>query len=98
MTEENIAKIASNHVETGQSYKSYSALCSFIGIEPKKGGKERKYQEKRLKCYFDWQKVEGSHKLIITETYYDNPKPYEDGRNGRKTTLTNGPMQQLLTI
>ena len=38
----------------------------------------------------------GSNRLVITETFYDDPKLFEDGRKGAHLTRLNGMMQNLI--
>lgn len=98
MTPQELKNIEINKVTVGQSFKTFNALCKSVGVEPKKGGKERKYIEKRLRCYFDWEKAEHSSKVTISAVYYDNPKAYEDERRGIHTTDENRLMQYLVLL
>ena len=92
----NIDNIASyQQVAVGQEFKSYSALCEYIGISVTKG-KQRQLDQRRLQCYFTWEKVAGSNRLVITDTFYDAPKPYEDNRKGIHTTELGEMMQSLI--
>lgn len=92
----NIDNIASyQQVAVGQEFKSYSALCEYIGI-PVTKGKQRQLDQRRLQCYFTWEKIAGSNRLVITDTFYDAPKPYEDNRKGIHTTELGEMMQSLI--
>ena len=82
-------------VNIGQEFKSYSDLCSYIGI-PVTKGKQRQLDQRHLQCYFTWEKIAGSNRLVITETFYDAPKPFEDNRKGIHTTEFGGVMQNLI--
>lgn len=93
-----IKNIEKNKVAVGQVFASFKALCEFVGVKPKSGGKERKYIEKRLRCYFEWEKAEGSNRLTISAVFYDAPRPYEDERRGIHTTVENEPMQYLVLL
>lgn len=59
-------------------------------------GKQRQLDQRHLQCYFTWEKVAGSNRLVITETFYDDPKPFEDGRKGEHLTRLNKMMQNLI--
>ena len=98
MNRQAMERLEENRVAIGQSFSSFNALCRFLGIVAKKGGRERKYIEKRLRCYFDWERLPSSNRLIITEVFYDNPKPYVDERRGIHTTAENEPMQNLILL
>lgn len=98
MDVQEIKNIEKNKVAVGQVFASFKALCEFVGVKPKSGGKERKYIEKRLRCYFDWEKAERSRELTISAVFYDNPRPYEDERRGVHTTVENEPMQYLVLL
>lgn len=95
MTSGTFLKIAANPVEIGQEFKSYVALCTHIGI-PATTGKQRQLDQRHLQCYFTWEKVAGSNRLVITETFYDAPKPFEDKRQGIHTTELGGMLQGLI--
>ena len=82
-------------VNIGQEFKSYSDLCSYIGI-PVTKGKQRQLDQRHLQCYFTWEKIAGSNRLVITDTFYDAPKPFEDNRKGIHTTEFGGVMQNLI--
>ena len=87
--------IMTHQVKKGQKFESYAALCAYIGI-PVATGKQRQLDQNYLQHFFTWEKVAGSHQLIITETFYDAPKPFEDGRLGIHTTRLNKMMQNLI--
>ena len=91
----NIEKIPQAQVTVGQEFKSYSALCDYVGV-PATTGKQRQLDQRHLKCFFTWEKVAGANRLVITETFYDAPKPFEDGRKGAHLTRLNGMMQNLI--
>ena len=78
--------VQKNKVKEGQTFANYSRLCEWIGI-PVTQGKQRQYDQRRLQCYFSWEKAERGNSLTITETYYDTPRPLEDGRIGIHTTV-----------
>lgn len=59
-------------------------------------GKQRQLDQRHLESYFKWEKVAGSNRLVITETFYDNPKPFEDKRQGIHTTELGAMLQGLL--
>lgn len=52
--------------------------------------------KRHLQCFFTWEKQEGANRLTITETFYDNPKAFEDTRKGVHTTLLGEMMQNLI--
>lgn len=87
--------LANTPVYVGQTFPSYKALCDFLGI-PATTGKQRALDQRHLKCYFNWEKKEGSNQLTITETFYDHPKVFEDIRKGIHTTPLGGMMQNLI--
>lgn len=80
-------KIQKNMVEEGQEFSNYKQLCQYIGI-PYSQGKQKELLNRHLKCYFTWEKVEGSNRLRILETFYDNPKVFEDRRGGSRAKPT----------
>jgi len=59
-------------------------------------GKQRQLDQRHLQRFFTWEKVAGSNRLVITETFYDDPKPFEDGRKGAHLTRLNTMMQNLI--
>lgn len=59
-------------------------------------GKQRQLDQRHLQCFFTWEKVAESNRLIITETFYDDPKLFEDGRKGEHPTKLNKMMQNLI--
>ena len=87
--------IMKQQVKKGQTFKSYAALCRYVGI-PITTGKQRQLDQRHLQCCFTWEKVAESSRLIITETFYDDPKPFEDGRKGEHPTSLNKMMQNLI--
>ena len=86
--------VQKNKVKEGQTFANYSRLCEWIGI-PVTQGKQRQYDQRRLQCYFSWEKAERGNSLTITETYYDTPRPLEDGRIGIHTTVLGGMLQDM---
>lgn len=88
-------RIMEQQVKKGQAFKSYAALCRYVGI-PVTTGKQRQLDQRHLRCFFTWEKVAESNRLIITETSYDDPKPFEDGRKGEHPTSLNKMMQNLI--
>lgn len=86
--------IRNNPVQIGQTFKSYAELCRAINI-PVTTGKQRQLDQRHLKCYFDWETKPGSHQLRITSTYYKDPKPFDDQRQGVHTTETGQMLQNL---
>ena len=95
MVNDYINKIRENPVKVGQTFETYKALCEYIGI-PVTTGKQRILDQRHLQCYFRWEKKEGSNQLVITETYYDHPKPFEDRRIGIHTTELGEMLQNIL--
>ena len=59
-------------------------------------GKQRQLDQRHLQCYFTWEKIAGSNRLVITDTFYDAPKPFEDKRQGIHTTELGGMLQSLI--
>lgn len=49
-----------------------------------------------MECYFTFEKQPHSNSLIITETFYDNPRVFEDARKGVHTTALGKMMQNLI--
>ena len=90
-----IEQVRNTPLEIGQEFKSYPNLCSYIGI-PATKGKQRQLDQRHLQCYFTWEKIAGSNRLVITDTFYDAPKPFEDNRKGIHTTEFGGVMQNLI--
>ena len=86
--------ISNNPVQVGQTFKSYAELCRAIKI-PVTTGKQRQLDQRHLKCYFDWETQAGSHQLRITSIYYEEPKPFDDQRQGVHTTETGQMLQNL---
>ena len=86
--------ISNNPVKVGQTFKSYAELCRAIKI-PVTTGKQRQLGQRHLKCYFDWETKKGSNQLTIIETYYENPKQFDDQRQGIHTTETGQMLQNL---
>lgn len=81
-------------VRVNQTFKSYTALCEYIGI-PVTKGKQRQLDQRHLQCFFTWEKIGDTNQLVITETYYDAPRPFEDKRQGVHTTELGGMLQKL---
>ena len=90
-----IQKILANPVYVDEVYPSFAALCKHFDINAPKG-KQRQYQKRLFNCFFDFDKMERSNQIVITDTFFDDPKPYPDERTGIKTTECNLPMQNLL--
>ena len=63
-----IEQVRNTPLEIGQEFKSYPDLCNYLGI-PVTKGKQRQLDQRHLLCYFTWEKVAGSNRLIITETF-----------------------------
>lgn len=98
MTEQELQSLQDSDVAIGQVFPSFNALCKFVGVIPKSGGHARTYIERQLQCFLTWEKIEGTHKLVITDTHYDDPRPYTDGRRGIHSTPENLAMQYYMLL
>ncbi len=86
--------ILKHRVYIGQDFTSYAKLCAYLGV-PVTKGKQRQLDIRHLNCYFSWENIEHSQKIIITDIFYDQPREFEDGRTGIHTTEIGSQMQQL---
>lgn len=77
--EENLPDCRNIHVK--QIYKSYAALCRFLGEPENLKGEQRKKQMKRFKRCFNWMVTGKGHEIIITQKF-SRPKPEKKKGNG----------------
>lgn len=61
--------IYKDKLEVGQVFKNYKALCEYLGEDSTLEGNSKKAQEKELKRYFDYEKIEGSRSLSIVNIH-----------------------------
>lgn len=62
----------------GQVFKSYKDMCNYLQLQ-QVGGRSKKYQLERLKCFFNWERKGNSY--VITEVYNESkPLPKIRGR------------------
>ena len=79
----------------GEVYTSCAALCRRIGIKATTG-KQRKIEKDILQQYFSWEEQAHSNQLVITETYYDNPRQRKTKERGRPKDQLRLMMQNLI--
>lgn len=68
------------NISEGLVVGNYKKLCGLLDITPKQGGDELKAQKKEIKRYLDYKRIEGSHKIAITQIY-SQPLPVKDNRS-----------------
>lgn len=90
-------RVQNNKVSVGNTFASYAALCRAIGIAATKG-KQRQGEQDTLKRYFDWKKLPNSNRIIITKTFYNNPKPKPESNRTGKPLSASGVMLQELVL
>ena len=82
-------------------FDNYKHLCTFLGLEDKAklGGKSKRLQIKEFKRFFDFEKLNNSFKLIITDIY-QIPLEKVDGRKNNKGGNNKGKFKSnhILTI
>ena len=96
--EETEANLLQHRVAEGQEYTSFNKLCEAVHVEPKVSKGQRKAIERQFRRFFDWAKIPDSYKVVITDTFYDDPKPTENNRQGIHNTALNTPMQELIML
>ena len=77
--------IKSLNIEEGTVFSNYRKMCESLGIEPVTSrGNSRKAQELEIRRYFDYEKIEDTQKLYVTEVYPE-PMTREDRRLSDKS-------------
>lgn len=73
-----------SRLEVGQIVKNYRTLCELLD-QPVLQGDSKKYQMRNFQRFFEFEKIKGSQKMLITDIY-DIPLEKTDGRrNGNRS-------------
>lgn len=80
-------------IHVGQEFKSYPAMCKFLGLEVKTG-KARQLQLESIRCYFEFHKVDNGNKIIVDEVF-NKSKTKVDKRNVFAKTIEKAVIEEL---
>lgn len=61
----------------GMTVKNYRVLCDLVGDKPASGKRQKDFQEKRWRYYFDFEKNRFSNEIVILEVYDEPMTPEE---------------------
>ena len=73
-------EIDTEKLYVGQEFKNYTELCRYLNLKTGLNGNQRMSQKKELRQYFDFAKMSGSNRIVITEIY-GVPKEKDDLRH-----------------
>lgn len=61
------------NVKVGKVFKNYSDMCEQLGLNRYViGSIQYKCQMKWLNSYFKWERVKGTHKILVTRVFSDD--------------------------